>query len=109
MTAAFSSAGASGALPAATDPLAATIAALEARLDDMPRLHAAASFAEWDRARDELAQAIRCTSGGRVTSRPDLARVTLHGITASSTAGVVAATRTWIAAARRRINEEDEA
>lgn len=57
------------------------------------------------RMADELVVDIWRLYGGRVTIRADLARITLHGITATSTQGVVGAARNWIAAARRKLED----
>lgn len=60
----------------------------------------------WTRRREakaQLTQRLTDQVGARVVERYDMGRVTIAGLSATSTTGVMGALRNWLTAARRRL------
>lgn len=53
-----------------------------------------------------LAEKLQNFLGAKITERGDLTRVSLGGITASSTGGMASALRNWLAAARKKLEAQ---
>lgn len=98
--------------PAVPNPATITVAEaiqlVEARLTEAER--AAGTYsddpANWHRrhhaAIATAAREIEDATGGKITDRHDAARVRILKISASSTGGIAAALRNWLAAARKK-------
>lgn len=96
-----------------TDQIRATIADLRACMNVLPRIsHEFGDLMEQHRrhraAAERLGQHLTDTYRARITLRPEISRITMHSISASSTGGLHAAFINWIAAAERRLAKAEE-
>lgn len=89
-------------------PLQHTIADLRQRLAALPKIdiHNGGDIMDQHRAHraaaEELGLYLTETYRARITLRPDSNRISMHGISSTSTAGLHGAFTNWIAAAERR-------
>lgn len=90
-----------------------TVADLRRCINVLPRIsHELGDMMDQHRqhraAAERLGRYLGETYGARIAERPEITRITMHGISASSTGGMHAAFRNWVAAAERKLSEAEQ-